>query len=88
MARVWWIFIGAAAVLLGLSGCASSSVNAQWSDPQFAGQPPRGTRVLVACEAPDPTLRRVCADRLAAKLAGLGALPVLAADSEASPSDT
>ena len=44
--------------------------------------------MLVACEAPDPTLRRVCADRLAAKLAGLGALPVLAADSEASPSDT
>ena len=87
MARMGRIFIGVAAALLGLAGCAGSAVNAQWSDPQFAGQPPRGARVLVACEAPDPTLRRVCADRLAAKLTGLGALPVLAADSELVPSD-
>lgn len=87
MAAVWRIFVGMAAVLLMLSGCASSTVNAQWSDPQFVGQPARGTRVLVACEAPDPTLRRVCADRLAVKLSGLGAMPVLAADSDAIPSD-
>jgi len=63
-----------------LAGCASSRINAQWSDPQFAGQPPRGTKVLVACQAADPTLRRICADRMAARLAALGAVPVLAQD--------
>jgi hypothetical protein len=63
-----------------LAGCAGSRINAQWSDPQFAGQPPRGAKVLVACQAADPTLRRVCADRMAAKLSGLGAVPVLAPD--------
>ncbi len=68
----------ALAALLAAAGCASSAVNAQWSDPQFGGQPPRGAKVLVACRAPDPTLSRVCADRMAAKLAALGAVPMLA----------
>jgi len=63
-----------------LAGCAGSRINAQWSDPQFTGQPPRGAKVLVACQAADPTLRRICADRMAARLAALGALPVLAPD--------
>jgi len=63
-----------------LAGCAGSRINAQWSDPQFAGQPPRGAKVLVACQAADPTLRPVCADRMAAKLSALGAVPVLAPD--------
>jgi hypothetical protein len=63
-----------------LAGCAGSRISAQWSDPQFAGQPPRGAKVLVACQAADPTLRRVCADRMAAKLSALGAVPVLAPD--------
>lgn len=63
-----------------LAGCAGSRINAQWSDPQFAGQPPRGAKVLVACQAADPTLRRICADRMAAKLSALGAVPVLAPD--------
>jgi hypothetical protein len=81
-----------AAVLLAAwlagAGCAGSAVNAQWSDPQFGGQPPRGARVLVACRAPDATLSRVCADRMAAKLAALGAVPVLAADGgDALPGD-
>jgi hypothetical protein len=63
-----------------LAGCAGSRVNAQWSDPQFVGQPPRGAKVLVACQAADPTLRRLCADRVAARLTALGAVPVLAQD--------
>lgn len=61
---------------LWLAGCASSSLNAQWSDPQFAGQSLRGAKVLVACEAADATLQRVCADRMAAQLRSVGALPV------------
>jgi hypothetical protein len=64
-----------------LAGCASSRINAQWSDPQFVGQPARGAKVLVACQAADPTLRRICADRMAGRLAALGAVPVLAPDS-------
>jgi hypothetical protein len=64
-----------------LAGCASSRINAQWSDRQFAGQPPRGAKVLVACQASEPTLRRICADQMAARLAALGALPLLAPDS-------
>jgi hypothetical protein len=63
-----------------LAGCAGSRVGAQWNDPQFAGQPPRGAKVLVACQAGDPTLRRICADRMAARLAALGAVPVLVQD--------
>ena len=63
-----------------LAGCASSRIAAQWNDPQFAGQPPRGAKVLVACQAADPTLRRICADRMAARLSALGAVPVLAQD--------
>jgi hypothetical protein len=69
-----------AAALLVLGGCATSAVNAQWSDPQFAGRSLRNEKVFVVCEATDLTLRRVCAERSAAKLAALGAVPVLAAD--------
>ena len=78
-----------AASLLALAGCATSAVNAQWSDPQFAGQPLRGAKVLVACQAVDMTLRRVCADRSAAKLSALGAIPLLAPDGgDAAPVDS
>jgi len=69
-----------ALVVLCLAGCAGSQIGAQWNDPQFAGQPPRGAKVLVACQAVDPTLRRICADRMAAKLATLGGVPVLTPD--------
>jgi hypothetical protein len=61
---------------LWLAACASTSLNAQWSDPQFAGKTLRGAKVLVACEAADATLQRVCADRMAAQLRSLGALPM------------
>jgi len=37
--RSWIVCAGSALLLYG---CASSSLVAQWSDPQFAGQPPRG----------------------------------------------
>jgi hypothetical protein len=68
----------AAGTLLALAGCATSQLNAQWSDPQFAGKSLRGAKILVACQAVDPTLRRVCAERSAAKLAALGAMPLVA----------
>jgi hypothetical protein len=50
--RVWV----AAVTLLGLcwllvGGCASTVVQAQWADPQFAGRSLRGATALVVCNA-------------------------------------
>jgi hypothetical protein len=79
-ARISAVATALVAALLALGGCAASAVNAQWSDPQFAGKSLRGAKVLVACQASELTLRRVCAERTAAKLSALGAVPVLAPD--------
>ena len=71
----------AAAVLLGaggclIAGCATTMVNAEWTDPQFAGRSLRGERVLVVCDANDTAVRRICQDQLAAQVAASGATPV------------
>jgi hypothetical protein len=71
----------AAAVLLGaggclIAGCATTTVNAEWTDPQFAGRSLRGERVLVVCDANDTAVRRICQDQLAAQVAASGATPV------------
>jgi hypothetical protein len=79
-ARISAVATALVAALLALGGCAASAVNAQWSDPQFAGKSLRGAKVLVACQASDLTLRRVCAERTAAKLSALGAVPLPAPD--------
>ena len=63
-----------------LAGCASTQVDAQWSDPQFQGRSLRGSKVLVVCEAPDLTLKRTCQDQLAAQVVAFGATPSIAAD--------
>lgn len=70
----WAALLGAAALLLG--GCASTRLVAQWSDPQFAGQPPRGAKVMVACQATELTLRRLCADRITEQLLAAGMHPL------------
>ncbi len=56
-----------------LAGCASTQVDAQWTDPQFQGRSLRGTTLLVVCEAPDLTTRLRCQDQLAAQVTALGA---------------
>lgn len=68
------------------AGCASTRLDAQWSDPQSAGATLRGTRLLVACEARDLTLRQLCEQRLADEVSAGGgqamsasAVPALAA---------
>ena len=71
----------AAAALLGAAaaiaaGCASTRMNAEWTDPQFAGRSLRGARVLVVCDANDTAVRRICQDQLAAQLKAAGATPV------------
>jgi hypothetical protein len=63
-----------------LSGCAGSQLVAQWNDPQFAGQPPRGAMVMVDCQATELTLRRLCSDRFSEQLLTAGVQPVPAPD--------
>ncbi|MDB5801329.1 MAG: hypothetical protein JWL63_2268 [Rhodocyclales bacterium] len=61
-----------------LAGCATGKLEAQWSDPQFAGQTFGGSKVLVACQAAEQTVMRICQDQLAAQLRTLGVTPVMA----------
>jgi hypothetical protein len=70
-----------AACALGfLAGCASTQLDAQWVDPQITGSPLRGARVLVACEAYEAVVKRICMDQLAAEVVARGATPVMAPD--------
>ncbi len=82
-----WLAAVSIVALLALPGCASTNVNAQWSDPQFAGTSLRGAKVLVACQTADETLRRVCDERMAAKLKELGAVPLVMPDQRATAMD-
>jgi len=82
--RCWMVFAG---IALLLSGCASSSLVAQWKDTQFAGQPPRGAKVTVVCQAPDSTLQRICVDRMSERLVTQGMQPIPALDADGAPAD-
>lgn len=81
--------IAAAAVLalsgLLVAGCASTKIQAQWTDPQFAGHPLRGEKVLVVCDAYEITIKRICRDQLSAQVAAAGATPVAGAESDNLP---
>ena len=76
--------VAVAAAVLSFIGCASTTLDAQWSDPQFAGTSLRGAKVLVACESSDPTIKRLCQDQFASELTAYGATPVIAPDLSAS----
>ncbi|HET7795030.1 MAG TPA: hypothetical protein VFL64_16730 [Rhizobacter sp.] len=79
------LYAASAGTLL-LAGCASPQLDAQWADPELsAGNPLRGARVLVVCEAPDLVLRRVCQDALVYQLGLAGATPVPAPDVAGNP---
>jgi hypothetical protein len=65
--------IAAAAVL---AGCASTRLDAQWSDPQLGASPLRGARVLVVCEAYDLAIKRICQDQMAAEVVARGGTAV------------
>jgi len=69
-----------AATFVALAGCAANSprLDSQWVDPQLAVVPLRGAKVLVACDAADPSMRRVCQDQIASQLVAYGATPVMA----------
>lgn len=68
-----------AAVLVLAAGCASGpQLAAQWTDPQLGNQSAylRKSRVLVACDVADLTVRQLCQDRVASEVAARGATPV------------
>lgn len=72
------------AVVLGLglllAGCAATRLDAQWADPQLVPGTLRGAKVMVACEAYEPVVKRLCLDQMASELTARGASPVLAPD--------
>lgn len=65
----------AAASTTALAACATTQIDAQWSNPDYAGRNLRGAPVLVACEAQEPTLQRICEDQVAGQIAALGGVP-------------
>jgi hypothetical protein len=67
-----------------LSSCATTRMDAQWTNPEYQGRNVRGASVLVACEAPDLTVQRICEDQLAAAVSSRGAKATL--NSQLSPS--
>ncbi len=70
--------VSSALALLLVAGCASTQIDAQWIDPQYAKQSLQGTTVLVACDAQDTTVRLLCESKFAARLSALGAKPLSA----------
>ncbi|HSI57913.1 MAG TPA: hypothetical protein VLA16_10160 [Ideonella sp.] len=66
----------AAAVVL--AGCASTQLEAQWSDKTLVGGTSlAGQRVLVACEAAELVLKQLCEEHMAQEVVARGATPVL-----------
>ncbi|MGB2817306.1 MAG: hypothetical protein WBC37_08805, partial [Burkholderiaceae bacterium] len=63
---------------LCLAGCASTQLDAQWTNPDYSGRSLRGAPVLVACEAQEPTLQRICEDQVASQIAAMGGTPTRA----------
>ena len=72
--------VGIAALIVSFIGCASTTLDAQWSDPQFAGTSLRGAKVLVACDSSDLSVKRICQEQIASELTAHGATPVIAPD--------
>lgn len=67
--------VAVATLTLALAGCATTQIDAQWSNPEYAGRSLRGAPVLVVCEAQEPTLQRICEDQVAGQIAALGGVP-------------
>jgi len=63
-------------IALVLTACATTKMEAQWSNPEFGGFKLRDQTVLVACQARDFTVQAVCEDQIAGQLAARGARPV------------
>jgi len=69
-----------------LSACATTRMDAQWTNPDYQGRSARGGSVLVACEARELTLQRICEQQLGAAVSARGATPTLS--SQLAPTTT
>ena len=67
-----------------LTACATTQMEAQWTNPDYSGRNVRGS-VLIACEAQDLTLQRICEDQVAAAVAAQGAKPVMNSQMQTAP---
>jgi hypothetical protein len=67
--------VAIATLTVALAACATTQIDAQWSNPDYAGRSLRGAAVLVVCEAQEPTLQRICEDQVAGQIAALGGVP-------------
>jgi hypothetical protein len=67
--------VAIATLTIALAGCATTQIDAQWSNPEYAGRSLRGAPVLVVCEAQEPTLQRICEDQVAGQIAARGGVP-------------
>lgn len=74
------VLAAALAASLGLAGCASTRLDAQWSDSSLRPNLLRGAKVLVACEAYEPVIRQICLDQVSAEVVARGGTPVKAPD--------
>jgi len=75
------VFVPAAiAVAMLLAACASTRLDAQWSDPQLAPNSLRGARIMIACEAYDMVIKRICQDQMASEVVARGGTPLIAPD--------
>lgn len=68
--KVLLALVGTAGIAL-LAGCAATRLDAQWSNPEFAGAAVSG-RVFVVGVTRDDTSRRLYEDAMAAQLVGRG----------------
>jgi hypothetical protein len=76
-----------AAVVLALvgllaAGCASTRIQAQWTDPKFSDHALHEAKVLVVCEASETAIKRICQEQMAAQVQAAGATPVSAPGAE------
>jgi uncharacterized spore protein YtfJ len=72
--------LGLYGLLIG--GCASTEIEAQWADPQFAGRSLRGATVLVVCNANATAVQRICQDQIASRMLKSGVRPVMATEAD------
>lgn len=76
--RAGWLPAASAAVAL-LAGCAAGPrIEGQWTAPNRPATSLQGARILVACEAVDTAVKRICEDQMAAAVVAHGGTAVVA----------
>ncbi len=76
--RTLMLPVAAAGVLI-LQGCASTTVDAQWRSVELPAGYLRGATVLVSCETGEVVLKRICEDQVVADLGARGVRALLPA---------